>query len=83
VPETCKTAGQLAYEAAGAWVTEHDAPPKAFPTWEMLDARAREYWDRIGSAVRAPLIAALGVSDLENRRRSKIRWEHSTIRGLW
>lgn len=56
-----KTAGQLAYEAAGKWVAEHDAAPKPRPTWDLLDAHGREYWDRVGAAAREPLIIAINA----------------------
>ena len=71
-----KTAGQIAYEAAGIWVVEHDTPSKALPTWETLDAHAREYWDRVGEA---PLIAALEVYC----KRSQPAATAKPIRGLW
>lgn len=75
-----KTAGQIAYEAsAGDWVGDRPGPVRKIrPPWETLDARARQYWDRIGSAVRAPLIAALGTFvDGERAHPSE------AIRGLW
>jgi hypothetical protein len=81
-----KTAGQLAYEAAGDWVVKHPdcTTAAALPRWETLDARAREYWDMIGSAVRAPLIAAIGAL-VTSEGRPTLGEVNPTkaIRGLW
>ena len=88
-----KTAGQIAYEAAGDWVAEHQADKGTFPTWATLDVSAREYWDRIGSAVRAPLVTAIGsFVDGQRSRSSAGDAYHNmlvvaglprSIRGLW
>ena len=76
-----KTAGQIAYEAAGAWMVKHPgtSSAEALPSWETLDSLAREYWDMIASAVRAPLIADLSAVIGSEARASVSK----PIRGLW
>lgn len=95
--EGSKSAGQLAYEAARHWVAEHPeaSSQTSLPVWESLDVRAREYWNRIGAAVREPLIAAIGAFASEGGRRqtgpepaycnllAAAGLPPESIRGLW
>ena len=89
-----KTPGELAYEAAGDWLLEHDHedPQAKLPRWETLDARAQEYWEQIGSTVRAPLVAAINefVSGEQSARDALHAMidvaglrPRAVIRGLW
>lgn len=90
-----KTPGELAYEAAGDWMIEHERDdPSAIklPHWDTLDVRAREYWERVGVAARAPLVDAIrefatGEKSARDALHDMISVAglkpQATIRGLW